>query len=360
MGRLIDRLAGRDWEHRLARARRALARGALDAAEAEAKKAVALRPTSARGHDMVLAVQRARARGRLLELRQAVARQRDADAYARLVRLEAELSLNAEARRTAQAFVEHHADDARAHHAIGAIHLAEYLATVDSRVGRLAHEHLARAARLDARVAACWLHIAQFAFVVDDRQTMAVALDSLERLESDGEDIAAAMRALRSRADASAAALDSARLEQIEVDGHFPTDPRDWPLSSHDRALRELEEQRTQRAVARLLEDGVAKEIAVLGAGGAILAHGARGGSVGTDESGLARVVRSLGHTIHSVHKLDLGGFSRCTLAGKYGRLVVGRQGSHWVAAHADRPVEAARLWDRTTAALSRCALEQM
>lgn len=367
MGRLTDIFAGKSVTAYVARGRQRLAAGEYEEAARIIEHGLKRFPGAQSLREVQLLVRRATARAGMQNLKMRSVRDKDPEAFEKLIALYREVEMPEEARRTAADYVAAYSDRAEPHLLLGEMHMDAFFEHLQARDGHKALKNLSKAAHLDTSAYRARLLLAELYFCVAARRSLAGTLQALDRFAEESEDVQMVLDAMADVADANAAERADGLFERIEVDGCLPHDPGEWPLRTARNRETELEEALAQKAVLRVLKKHSAEEIVVLRSNGTLLAHGTpEGGLISEapdaedeDQDGLVRVARSVARTVtQQAREFDLGAFRRCSIQGPFGQIVVGRTGNTIASAHHRLALEPLRLWERLALALEGAGKE--
>ena len=362
MGRLTDLFSAKSVTAYVARGRQRLAAGEYEEAGRIVEHGLKRFPGAQSLREVQLLVRRAKARSGMQNLKMRTVRDKDPEAFEKLIALYRDVEMPEEARRTAADYVAAYPDRAQPHLLLGEMHMDAFFEHLQARDGHRALKNLSKAAHLDPNATRPRLLLSELYFCVGARKSLAAAIQALERFADESEDAAVVVEAMAEIADADASERADGLFERIEVEGCLPHDPGEWPLRTTRNQEVQLQEALAQKAVRRALKKNAAEEIVVLRNNGTLLAHGTPEGGLITeahdaedneDRDGLVRVARSVARTItQQAREFDLGAFRRCSIQGPFGQIVVGRTGNNIASAHHRLAVEPLRLWERLALAL--------
>ncbi len=366
MGRITDLFSGRSLEAVLKRARQKLATGDFVEATRVVASGLDRFPEAEALRELHLTIRRVQARAGMQSLRQRIDNRQDPIAYEQLIHLYHEVDMYDEARRTATAYAETHPDRDTPHLLLGEMCLQTFFEDLRAPDAHNAHDHLLRAARLNGEAIKPRLLLAELYYCVGAHYALSVLARALERIDPDDEAILPVLEAISAVADANAnnESVDGL-FAKIEVDGQLLREPTTWPLRNRRNRDAQIQEERTNKVVRRLVADGVADEVVVLRRNGTPLTHAIlvagdeeEGSSKRKveqttpedgEETGLTGVVGTIARAVsQQAREMDLGGFKRCSIQGPFGLVVAGRVNSVIAGARsASRMEEPTRLWDR-------------
>jgi hypothetical protein len=368
VARLGDLFAGRSLEAVLKRARHRLATGDFDEATRVVLIGLERYPEAETLRELHLTIRRVQARSGMQELKRKIAHEHDPLAYEQLITLYQEVDMFDEARRTAHEYVEAHADRDTPHLILGETYLELFFEELKARYAHTAHDHLLRAARLNPDALKPRLLLAELYYCVGANRALSVVGRALERVDPDDDVILPILQTIVAVADPDANESMDGLFSQIEADGQLARDMTTWPLRNRRNREAQIREERTHKAVAKLVRDRVADEVLVLRRNGVPVVLASVDGAedsglsrrpvhVATedeiDDAGLTDVVRTVAHTIsQQAREFDLGAFRRCVIEGPFGLVVVGRVSNVILGAHRRRVGEPHRLWERLSVSI--------
>ncbi len=344
------------------RARKKLAAGKLEDAAKVVERGLQQFPTSGSLLDLRLSLKRARAHKTMRKLEDRIQSHRDPMAFEELIKLYRELELPDEARRKATEYCEAHPNRDTPHMVLGAMDLATFLEELSARHGYSAHGHLMQAANLNAMALQPRILLAELYFCIGADKSLAPIHESLRSLAPETPEMQAALEILAGIANPAAEERLDGLFEQIEVDGELLRDPADWPLSRRGSGRGQVNEERAEPVVKRLVARGVADEIVVLRRDGTLLTRGQAGdddaGGEGTliqatQADTFVEVVRTVSRKVFpQAREFDMGKFKQTTIRGAFGNIVVGRVGNVMVGVRGARSSDPARMWQHLSVQL--------
>ena len=330
------------------RARKRLAAGKLEDASKIVERGLEQFPASSSLLDLRLSLKRARAHKTMRKLEGRIRAQGDPIAYEQLIKLYRELELPDEARRKAAEYCDAHPNRDTPHLVLGEMDLATFLEELSARHGYSAHGHLVQAANLNAMSLQPRLHLAELYFCIGADKSLAAIHASLQSMAPDTPDTQAALELLASVANPDADERLDGIFERVELEGELLRDPTDWPLSRRGTGKGQVNEERAEPVVTRLLQHGVAEEIVVLRRDGSVLTRGGAGA-----EEKFVEVVRTVGRKVFpQAREFDMGKFKRTTIRGAFGNIVVGRVGNVMVGVRGARSSDPLRMWEHLSVQL--------
>ena len=358
MGRLTDLFAGRSVTALTERARRRLAAGKLDEAERIVERGLEMYPGSNTLGDLHLTIRRAQAHKTLRRLEVRIDARQDPLAYEELIKLYLSLELPDEAQRKAREFVEAHPNRDTPHQLIGEIHLDAFFEDLQARHGHAAHDHLVKAATLNAQSLQPRLLLAELYFCIDARRSLSVIAEGVTQMAPETPEIEAAVAVMQQVADPQADEMMDGLFERIEVSGTLVRDPVDWPLRRRRGSNTSSLEDEAEPMAEELVEQGAVEEIVLLRRDGSVITHQQEGGMGPThQEAPFVNLVRTVTSSVFAqAGEFDMGKFKRFTIRGAFGNVVVGRVGAVMVGARGATTTEALRLWEQVTQNLERAA----
>ncbi len=356
---LLDLFGGRSLDSWVARARQKLASGDFDVAQRLVEQGLERFPGAEALRETHLTIRRAQARAGVQSLKDQIARHDDPLAHEQLIALYQEVDMPAEARRAALAYAQAHPDRDTPHLLVGEILLQAFSEDFQARDAHGAHEHLQRAARLNAEALKPRLLLAELYFCSGADRSLSIVAEALARLAPEDDVIAPVLEASRAVARPEAREDLDALVARVEVQGGLVREPTAWPLRTRRNRDARLKDERLLAAARRLAERADAEEVAVVRRSGVLVAHASADGPAtepdgeSVPERGLPGVAAAVARTmVRQVREFDLGAFRRCTIAGPFGQVVVGEVAGVMAAGRARAGIEPHRLWERLTLAL--------
>ncbi|MDA1196314.1 MAG: hypothetical protein O2894_14185 [Planctomycetota bacterium] len=357
MGSIGSWFGGRTVATFVDRARKKLALGKLEDAARIVEQGLAQFPGSGSLLDLRLSLRRARANKTMRRLEARIDATRDAFAYEELIKLYRELELPDEARRRAEGYCEAHPQRDTPHLVLGEMDLHAFLDEFSARHGYSAHGHLVQAANLNALALQPRLLLAELYFCIGADRSLAAVLAALRSMAPNTEEMQAALALMERVANPDAEERFDGLFERIEVGGELVRDPQDWPLTTRRASRSQVNEERAQPLVQRLLSQGAMEEVVVLRRDGTVMTHATAGASApeaaGTlikpaaAAAGFIEVVRTVGRKVFpQAREFDMGKFKRCTIRGDFGNVVVGRVGNVMVGVRGPQSTDPTRMWD--------------
>jgi hypothetical protein len=361
VGRFLELFGGRSLETVLGKARQRLASGDFDEAHRIVEAGLMKFPEAEALRETELTIRRAQARAGMQSLKERIARERDPQAYEQLIQLYLEVDMPEEALRETRSYAQIHPDRDTPHLLLGEIHLQSYFEDLLARDAHSAHDHLVRAARLNAEAVKPRLLLAELYFCVGADRALNVLAQSLERFAEADETLRPVIQAIREiKAPDTQESIDGI-FERIEVKGALVREASAWPIRNRRNRGALLTEERTRTAAKGVVKRGDAEEVVVLRRGGGLLAHAVEDPTAGgvrltipegdeqVPDAGLVGVARTVARSVAPrAREFDLGAFKRCTVQGVFGTIVVGEVGGTVVGARS-RSREPLRLWERVT-----------
>ncbi len=364
VGRISDLFSGRSLEAVLKRGRYKLAAGDFAEATRVVEAGLERFPEAEALRELHLTIRRVEARASMQSLRQRIEADQDPLAYEQLVQLYQQVDMFEEARCAAHTYSVVHPDRDSPHLMLGEMSLQTFFEDLRAPDAHDAHDHLLRAARLNSEAIKPRLLLAELYYCVGAHHALSVLAHALERIDPDDEAILPVLEAITAVADPDGTneSVDGL-FAQVEVDGQLLREPTTWPLRNRRNRDAQIQEERTNRVVHRLVSTGTADEVVVLRRNGTALTHAclaANGDDESAkrrveqhapeegEESGLARVVGTIARAVSKqAREMDLGGFKRCSIQGPFGLVVAGRVNTVIAGARtASRMREPARLWE--------------
>ena len=362
MGHIASWFGGGTVSAFVDRARKKLAAGKLEEAAKVVERGLQRFPSSASLLDLRLSLKRARAHKTMRRLEDRIAATKDALAFEELIKLYRELELPDEARRKAAEYCEAHPNRDTPHMVLGEMDLITFLDELSARHGYSAHGHLMQAANLNALSLQPRVLLAELYFCVGADRSLVAIRDSLRSMAPQTPQMQAAMEILDGVANPDADERMDGLFERIEVEGELLRDPADWPLSKRGSGKGQVNEDRAEPIVQRLVGEGVLEEVVVLRRDGSLMTHGTAGAadeqSEGTliqasSDDSFVEVVRTVGRKVFpQAREFDMGKFKRCTIRGKTGNIVVGRIGNVMVGVRGACSADPLRMWEHLSVQL--------
>lgn len=352
MGRLKDLFAGTSASAFVERASRALGAGKLEEAARVIERGLERHEGSAALLDLRLRLERARAHTTIRRLEQSIRRTADPRSYEELVHLFQQLQLPAEARARAHLYVEQHPGLDAPHLLLGAMFLDDFFEEYTARYAHHAHEHLVKAATLNAMAIQPRMMLAELYYCVGAHRALVAMMHAIEHLASDEDALASAYAMIGAVEDSRDEETLDGLFERVEVNGRLERAPETWPLSKRRSRTPRMCEADADPAVTELIASGAAEELVLLRRDGSVLSHAAAPGSTG-GQADLVDVVRTVATRVYpQAREFDLGRFERCTIEGSFGTVVIGPVGNVLTGARGRPSAEAHRLWDQVRTAI--------
>ena len=371
MARISDIFAGRSLEAVLKRARHKMMSADFDEATRVVCMGLEKFPDAEALRELQLTIRRIQARSGMQELKKRNALEQDPLAFEQLITLYQEVDMLDESKKTADEYAAAHPERDNPNLTLGEMYLQAFFDDLLARDAHAAHDHLLRAGQLNTQALKPRLLLAELYYCVGANRALSGVGRALERIDSNDDALNPVLETIVAVADPNASESMDGLFAQIEVEGELDRDPSTWPLRNRRNREAQVREERTQKAVATLVREGVVDDIVVLrknetplvvasldrkaddGLGGNRRPTTVRVDEEEIDDESLSGVVRSVARTIsQQAREFDLGAFKRCSIEGKFGLLIVGRASNVIVGAHRPRTREPLRLWERLSVTL--------
>jgi hypothetical protein len=309
---------------------------------------------------------RLQARAAITALMARVDQEGEPAAFEELIALYRDVGMPEEMIRLTERYVREHAESEAAHLLRGEQCLDAFFDDLRARDGRMAVDHLVRAALLAPDAVKPRLLLAELYYAIGADRALVGQADALSRLAGEDDVVRSAVAGMREGVDAATRAEPvDALLAKVEVSGVLVRDPSTWSARRRRGIGGEQDAARLGAALAKIVEEGHASEVVAVDRSGTILAAGSlpeeaaaapeEGSEAPVVEKGpsaLADVARAVARTVKiQVRELELGRFRRCVVEGPFGVMVVQDASGGVVAATGRRGTDAARLADRLAVA---------
>lgn len=365
MGSFLDLFAGRSLDAWVERARKRFQAGELESALEAVERGLERFPDAVVLRDLGHQTRRAQARAAISALMARVEQDGDAAAFEELIALYRDVGMPEEMVRLTERYVREHGDSEAAHLLRGEQALDTFFDDLRARDGRLAVDHLVRAALLAPDAVKPRLLLAEIYYAIGADRALAGQADALDRLCGEDEVLRSALTAMREglATPGRGEAVD-ALLARVEVAGVLARDPSAWSARRRRGIGGEQDADRLRKALERIVAEGHAREsvaidrsgevLASAGAGRAAEGRAEEGGEEEASEeaSALADVARAVARTVKTqARELELGRFRRCVVEGPFGVMVVQDACGGVVAATGRRGTDSTRLAERLAVA---------
>ena len=366
MGSFRDLFANKSLDALVERARKRFQAGELEATLDLIERGLERFPDAVVLRDLGHQTRRAQARAAIQALMARVDQGGDAAAFEELIALYRDVGMPEEMLRLTERYVREHPESEAAHLLRGEHALDAFFDDLRTRDGRLAVDHLVRAALLSPDSVKPRLLLAEIYNAIGADRALHGQADALERLSGDDDVLASAIAGMREGVPAPAGRPEAvdALLARVEVSGTLVRDPSTWSARRRRGMGAEQDGERLAVALEKVVAEGHALETVAIDRSGAVLA--ASGGpdaaspvegggdatTVEAEPTALADIARAVARTVKAqVRELELGRFRRCVIEGPFGVMVVEDANGGVVAATGRRGTDATRLADRLSVA---------
>jgi hypothetical protein len=358
----LDLFANKSLDALVERARKRFQAGELEATLDVVERGLERFPDAVVLRDLGHQTRRAQAKAAIGALMSRVDRGGDAAAFEELIALYRDVGMPEEMVRLTERYVLEHADSEAAHLLRGEQALDAFFDDLRTRDGRLAVDHLVRAALLSPDAVKPRLLLAEIYHAIGADRALHGQADALERLCAEDDVLATAIAGMRDGVPAPTGRPEAvdALLARVEVSGTLVRDPSAWSARRRRGIGGEQDGERLGSALARVVADGHAREAVAIDRSGALLAAAggpeegapAAAGGAEAGPSALADIARAVARTLKAqVRELELGRFRRCVIEGPFGVMVVEDANGGVVAATGRRGTDSTRLADRLSVA---------
>jgi hypothetical protein len=364
VGSFRDLFANKSLDALVERARKRFQAGELEATLDLIERGLERFPDAVVLRDLGHQTRRAQARAAIQALMARVDQGGDAAAFEELIALYRDVGMPEERLRLTERYVREHPESEAAHLLRGEQALDAFFDDLRTRDGRLAVDHLVRAALLSPDSVKPRLLLAEIYNAIGADRALHGQADALERLSGDDDVLASAIAGMREGVPAPAGRPEAvdALLARVEVSGTLVRDPSAWSARRRRGMGAEQDGDRLGVALAKVVAEGHALETVAIDRSGTVLAAsgGPDGASPVADDAtpveaeptALADIARAVARTVKAqVRELELGRFRRCVIEGPFGVMVVEDANGGVVAATGRRGTDATRLADRLSVA---------